>query len=78
MKVFQFSNRFQSWVEVIMHSTRVSIILNSELNGYFSCLQSIRQGDPLSPLLFAIVENFHSRQLSMVVENFLSRQLFFL
>ena len=34
------------------------------LHGYFSCSRRVRPGDPLSPLLFCLAEDFLSRYLT--------------
>ncbi|XP_057792998.1 uncharacterized protein LOC131009600 [Salvia miltiorrhiza] len=39
------------------------------LSGYFACSRGVRQGDPLSPILFGIAEDVLSRILSSCVES---------
>ncbi|KAI9170199.1 hypothetical protein LWI28_024245 [Acer negundo] len=45
----------------------LSVLYNGVPEGYFYCSRGIRQGDPLSPLLFGIVEDFLSRLLTRLV-----------
>lgn len=37
------------------------------IEGYFSCSRGVRQGDPLSPILFGIAEDFFGRYLTDLV-----------
>ena len=68
LNVFGFSTHFQHWLLAIFKSARLSIIFNGGTFGYFPCSRGVRQGDPLSPLLFCPAEDFLSRQISKATE----------
>lgn len=42
----------------------VSVSVNGDLKGFFNCMRAVRQGDPLPPLLFCLVEDVLSRDLA--------------
>lgn len=52
-----FIEHFCNMIFSILNSARLSISLNGQLEGYFSCSRGARQGNRLSPLLFAIGED---------------------
>ncbi len=58
---FGFSTQFSSWIRTLLDSARLSVIINGSPHGFFSCLRGVRQGDPLSPLLFCLAEEALSR-----------------
>lgn len=54
-------------MQTILHSARLSISVNGKVVGYFSYKRGVRQEDLLSRLLFCIVEDVFSRDLSQLV-----------
>ncbi|KAK2657383.1 hypothetical protein Ddye_010440 [Dipteronia dyeriana] len=55
------------WIDCILRSLRLSVLIDGSPKGYFHCSIGVYRGDPLSPLLFGIAEDFLSRLLSRMV-----------
>lgn len=68
LKQFGFHTTFTNWISSILHSAKISISINGAQHGYFNCKRAVRQGDPLSPLLFCITEEVLSRSIKKLVE----------
>ena len=67
LEAFGFSLHFRDWVLALFSSLRVSIMINGKVQGYFPYSRGVRQGDPLSPLLFCLAKDCLNRLISTKV-----------
>ena len=50
-----FGSRWIGWIKCTFYTAKASILVNGTVNGYIVNQWRLRQGNPLSPLLFVLV-----------------------
>ena len=63
LKTRNFSPVWTNWMELLVKGGSVCVNMNGEESSFFSPGKELRQGDPMSPILFNIMDNM----LSMLI-----------
>ena len=63
-----FEVKWSGWIKACVILVRFSILVNGSLEGFFGSSRGLRQGDPLSPLLFLLIMEVISKILRKTEE----------
>jgi hypothetical protein len=63
-----FGKKWRAWIAFCISTVHYSVLINGAPSRFFSSIQGLRQGDPLSPLLFIAGMEALSRMMSATVD----------
>ena len=63
-----FGEKWIRWIHSITHGGSIGVKINQSESGFFPTGKGLRQGDPLSPLLFNLVVDALTKMLSKAAE----------
>ena len=58
-----FSSKWNFWIKQLVTGGSIGVMVNGEDSSYFKPGKGLRQGDPISPLLFNLVGDAFTRLL---------------
>jgi hypothetical protein len=58
-----------TWIKKVLQNGTISVKINNELGPYFASHKGVRQGDPLSPLLFNVAADVLTRMVLSAQQN---------
>ena len=66
LKRMGFGEKWCKWIRTCISTVQFSILINWALADFFGSMRGLRQGDPLSPMLFLVMMEVLSRMLKGV------------
>jgi len=64
-----FNQKWCNWIEQVVTGGTVSVKVNNSIGPYIKSYKGVRQGDPLSPILFNLIADYLTRMVSKAQHN---------
>ena len=64
-----FSQKWINWIKQVVTGGTISVKLNNTIGPYIKSYKGVRQGDPLSPILFNLVADCLTRMVIKAQQN---------
>lgn len=68
LEAFGFNKRSTKLIHYLVSMTTFSMLVNGSPTPFFKSSRGLRQGDPLSPILFIIMAKFLGRYIGCLVQ----------
>ncbi|XP_062099266.1 uncharacterized protein LOC133805147 [Humulus lupulus] len=69
LKALCFPARFIGWIMTCLKNTSYFLLMNGRVQGSFKGEKGLRQGDPMSPLLFVLIMEYLTRRLQLAAQD---------
>uniref|UniRef100_A0A803PTQ2 Reverse transcriptase domain-containing protein n=1 Tax=Cannabis sativa TaxID=3483 RepID=A0A803PTQ2_CANSA len=69
LNAFKLPRKFVDMVMICVRNTSYTLLMNGRMQGSFNGAKGLRQGDPISPLLFVLIMEYLTRLLQAATQN---------
>jgi hypothetical protein len=68
LRIRGFNEKWCGWIRQVISGVTISVKLNDNIGSYFTSHKGVRQGDPLSPILFNFVADCLTKMIKIALK----------